>query len=185
MTYLYCLVRSTRKPVLRHAAGGVPGAGSLRALDAGGGLWLIVADVDHAGYSEAAIAEGLKDLAWVSRRAMGHEAVVERFLSAPALLPMQLLTIFKTDERALAYIAHHRRHIGRALTRIEGHVEWGLRLTWDEQAARAAVEKAHRPGRRDGRRAGSAYLARKRDLRDVNRAQLAGARTAATTLHRT
>lgn len=170
--------------MLRRAAGGLPGAGSVRALDAGGGLWLIVADVDGAGYGEAAIAEGLKNLDWVSRRAMGHEAVVEQFLSAPALLPMQLLTIFNNDERALAYVASHRRQIARALKRVEGHVEWGLRLTWDEQAARAAAEKAQRPARGDGHGAGSAYLARKRDLRDVNRVQLAGARTAATKLHR-
>ncbi len=177
MTYLYCLVRGSRKPMLRRVTGGLPRSGSLRALDAGQGLWLIVTDVDDAEYSEKAIAAGLQNLEWVSARAVGHEAVVEQFLAASAVLPMQLFTIFTTDARALEYVAKTRRRIDRIVKRIEGHVEWGLRLTWDEQAARAAVEEAHRPARASG---GAAYLARKRDLHDVNRKQLADARAEAT-----
>jgi Gas vesicle synthesis protein GvpL/GvpF len=177
VTYVYCLVRGSRKPALRRVAGGLPGAGPARALDAGNGLWLIAADVDDAEYSEKAIAAGLQDLEWVSARAVGHEAIIEQFLSAPAVLPMQLFTIFKSDARALEYVTKNRRRIDRILERIDGHVEWGVRLTWDEQAARAAVEDAHRPGGASG---GAAYLARKKDLRDVNRAQLADARAEAT-----
>ena len=67
MTYLYCLVRGSRKPVLRRAGGGLPGAGPVRPLDAGEGLWLIVADVKEAEYGEASIASRLQDLEWVSR----------------------------------------------------------------------------------------------------------------------
>jgi Gas vesicle synthesis protein GvpL/GvpF len=174
---VYCLVRGSRRPALRRVAGGLPGAGPVRALDAGNGLWLIAADVDEAEYSENAIAEGLQNLEWVSARAVGHEAVIEQFLSAPAVLPMQLFTIFKTDARALEYVAKNRRRIDGIVKRIDGHVEWGVRLTWDEQAARAAVEEAHESR---GVAGGAAYLARKRDLRDVNRAQLADARAEAT-----
>lgn len=163
--------------MLRRVTGGLPGAGPVRALDAGQDLWLIVADVSEAEYDERAIASGLQDLEWVSRRAVGHEAIVEQFLSAPAVLPMHLLTIFKTDERALEHVRGDRKRIDRILKRIEGHVEWGLRLTWDDQAARAAVEKAHDRGNTDN---GTEYLARKRDLFDVNRLQLAKARAEAT-----
>jgi hypothetical protein len=182
VTYLYCIVRSARKPVIRRAAG-LPGAGPVRALDAGGRLWLIVSDVDTAQYGETAIADGLKRLDWVSRRAMGHETVVERFLPGAALLPMQLFTIFKSDERALAHVSRDRRRIERVLERVEGHVEWGLRLTWDERAARAAVEKLHEGRARVGA-SGMSYLARKRDLLDVGRTQLANVRAEATALHR-
>ena len=181
MTYLYCLVRSARTPALRGAPGGLPGGGPPRALGAGGGLWLIVADVPEAEYGEAAIAAGLQQLQWVSPRAMAHEAVVEHFLGARALLPMQLFTIFKTDARALEWVQRDRRRLDRILGRIEGHVEWGLRLTFDEASARARVEAQH--AGRSGR-SGASYLARKRDLRDVGRAQLADARAEATKLHR-
>jgi hypothetical protein len=155
----------------------------VRLLDAGRGLWLAVADVSPGDYSEAAIESGLQDLDWVARRAIGHEGVVEQFLSSAAVLPMQLFTIFTSDERALAYVAGERRRIDGILKRIDGHVEWGVRLTWDERAARDAVEKVHRTRRDDGG-SGSAYLARKRALLDVNRVQLTDARAAATKLHR-
>jgi hypothetical protein len=177
VTYLYCIVRGGRKPVLRRAAGRLPGAGPVRALEAGADVWLIVADVDDAEYNEKAIAAGLQNLEWVSARAVAHEAVVEQFLAARTVLPMQLFTIFKTDARALEYVTKNRRRIERILKRIEGRVEWGVRLTWDEQAARAAVEEEHQPSRESG---GASYLARKRDLHDVNRRQLADARTEAT-----
>jgi len=170
--------------VLRRVAGGLPGAGPLRAVDAGRNLWLIVSNVSDKGYGEASISEGLQRLDWVSRRAMGHEAVVETFLAAAAVLPMQLFTIFTSDERALAHVTRNRRRIEGILTRVAGHVEWGLRLTWDERAARTAVEQAHKPSRGTAAVSGSAYLTRKRDLLDVNRVRLAGARSDATKLHR-
>jgi hypothetical protein len=179
VTYLYCLVRAARKPALGRLTAGLPGAGPVRALDGGNNLWLIVTDVDESAYGEPAIAAGLQDLEWVSPRAMGHEAVVERFLPAAAVLPMQLFTIFKTDARALEHVKKDRRRIDRILARIEGHVEWGLRLTWDEQAAKAAVEKVHQARSGAG---GADYLARKRDLLDVSRLQLADARAEATRL---
>ncbi len=182
MTYLYCLVRSARRPALQRISGGLPGAGPVRALDAGQGLWLIVADVPGEEYGEAAIASGLQQLEWVSRRAIGHEAIVEQFLGARAVLPMQLFTIFTTDARALEHVRRDRRRIDRILTRVEGQVEWGLRLTFDEASAREQVEEAHRAAA--GARSGASYLARKRDLRDAGRAQIAAARTQATRLYR-
>jgi hypothetical protein len=181
VTYLYCLVRSARRPSLARVRGGLPGAGPLRALDAGGGLWLVAADVPGTEYDERAIASGLQQLEWVSPRAMGHEAVVEGFLGARAVLPMQLFTIFKNDARALDHVRRDRRRIDRILRRVEGHVEWGLRLTFDEAAARANVEAAHGAA---AAKSGASYLARKRDLLDVGRAQLAGARADATRLYR-
>jgi hypothetical protein len=184
VTYLYCLVRGARRPAPRRRRSGLPSAGRLRALDAGGGVWLIVSTVDASEYGEAAIAAGLKNLDWVSRRAIGHEAVVEQFLSKSALLPMQMFTIFTSDERALAHVARERRRIDRILRRVAGHVEWGLRLTWDEQGVRAAVEQAHAGTSRASHRPGSAYLTRKRDLLDVSRTQLAKARAEATKFHR-
>jgi hypothetical protein len=74
-----------------------------------------------------------------------------------------------------------RRRIDRILARLERKLEWGLRLTFDETSARAIVEEEHDGPA--GSVSGAAYLARKRDLLDVNRTQLAGARAEATRLH--
>lgn len=179
LTYVYCLVRCARRPALRDLPAGMSGGSDLRLLPAGDGLWLVASSVPGKEYGEAALQRGLQNLDWVGRRAMEHEAVVEHFLTAPAVLPMQLFTMFTADERAVEHVTRDRRRIARILERIEGQVEWGLRLTWDEQGVRAQVERAHaRPA------SGVDYLARKRDLLDVNRLQLAAARAEANRVYK-
>ncbi len=196
LTYVYCLVRSPRAPAVPARPAGLPGARGVRLLDAGGGLWLAVSSVPAIEYDEAALARGLQNLEWVGRRAVAHEAVVEHFLGARAVLPMQLFALFTSDDRALAHVAGDRRRLDRILAAIERKHEWGLRLTFDEQSARDLVEQRHgdaaapaaaaRTGGSRQRRpaaaggvSGAAYLARKRDLLDVTRVQLAGAKKAA------
>ena len=76
-TYLYCLVRAEKAPSLRGAPAGLPGAGKPRAIDAGGGLWLVAADAPLDRYGEEPIEKGLQDLAWVSSVAVPHEAVMD------------------------------------------------------------------------------------------------------------
>jgi hypothetical protein len=183
LTYAYCLVRSGRPPKLPPASAAVPGAKGVRLIDAGQGLRLVVSTVPASDYNEAALARGIANLDWVGRRALAHEAVVEHFLSAPAVLPMQMFSLFTSDERALAHAVRDRRRIDRILDRLQRKHEWGLRLTFDEQAAREAIEQAHagpsgKMGRKRPATSGSAYLARKRDLLDVSRQQLVAARAA-------
>jgi hypothetical protein len=186
LTYVYCLVRGPRLPNVGHAPAALPGARPVRVLPAGEKTWAIVSSVPAAQYDEAALASGLQNLDWVGRRAMAHEAVVEHFLAEPAVLPMKLFTLFTSDERALEYVARERRRIDRILRRLEGQLEWGLRLTFDERAARESVEADHRArrSRRVASESGAAYLARKRDLLDVTRVQLTAARSAANRLYR-
>ncbi len=179
LTYVYCLVRTARRPALRDVPAGMSGSRDLRLLDASDGTWLVAASVPGREYSEASLQRGLQDLDWVGRRAMEHEAVVEHFLPAPAVLPMQLFTLFTSDERAVSHVARDKKRIARIMARIERQLEWGLRLTWDEKAVRETVERAH-----DRPVSGAAFLARKRDLLDVNRVQLTEARAAADRLYR-
>src|SRR2546423_7198411 len=145
----------------------MPGGGELRAVEVGGGLWAVVQSVPEAEYGEAALARDLQNLEWVGPRAIAHERVIESFLSAAALLPMQLFTLFTSDDRVVQHVRSDRARIARILKGIEKKVEWGLRLTWDEKAAREKVERKHasRPRGADlsGPR-GADYLARKRDV---------------------
>ena len=181
LTYVFCAVRAARKPSAAGLPAELPGAGPLRLLAAGPSTWLVVASVPARQYDEASLAAGMPDMDWVGPRALAHEAVVEHFLGARAVLPMQLFTLFTSDERALEHVRRSGKKIARIFARIERHHEWGLRLTFDEQGARAQAA-----GRRGGRtvRSGVEYLARKRDQLAVSRAQLAAARTAANRLYR-
>jgi gas vesicle protein GvpL/GvpF len=169
LSYVFCLVRGTRHPRLRGITDGMPGGNDLRSIDVGDDLWAIVQSVPESQYGEAALARGLQNLDWVGPRAIAHEHVIESFLTSPALLPMQLFTLFTSDARVVEHVRSDRGRIARILKRIEEKVEWGLRLTWNEKTVQnEAARKRARTGRE--------FLARKRDILDVNRARLTEAR---------
>jgi hypothetical protein len=149
--------------------------------------WLVVSTVPAAVYGERPLQQELQNLDWVGPRALAHEQVIEHFLSADAVLPMQLFTLFTNDARAVDHVVANRQRIARMLIRVERQVEWGLRLVWSP----GTVEGRDRPGarqsgRRDGDRvaSGAEYLTRKRDLRDRSQMQLKRARTDANRMYR-
>src|SRR5206468_11399429 len=102
-TYVYCVVAAPKRPRLTGAPAGLPGTGPLRLLDVDG-RHVVVTDAPLSRYGEVAIQRGLSDLAWVSRAAVAHEAVVEAFIDATVVLPMKLFTLLTSDERAYAYL---------------------------------------------------------------------------------
>ena len=177
LSYVFCLVRNARRPTLR-IRDGMPGGSDLRAIEVGERLWAVVQSVPEADYGEAALGRGLQDLDWVGPRAIAHERVIESFLSASALLPMQLFTLFTSDERVVQHVRGDRARIGRILRRIENRVEWGLRLTY------AVPKDARRGATAVGPRTGTKYLARKRDVLDVSRKKLSDARAAANRVYK-
>ena len=161
VTYLYCVIAAPRRPKVRRARGGLAGTGRVRVLDVDAGLFLAVADAPLDQYGEAAIARGLRDLDWVSRAAVAHEAVVESFADATAVLPMKLFTIFASDERALADVRGERQRIAGVVKRVANQQEWGVRVVLDRSRAAGGAKKA---ASRDA--SGAAYLTRKKAQRD-------------------
>jgi gas vesicle protein GvpL/GvpF len=143
----------------------MPGIGAPRLLEVDRDLWLVVASVPLPRYGEAAINRKLSDLEWVSRAAVSHEAVIESFINATAILPMKLFTIFTSDERALEHVRRDRRRINALAKRVGDHHEWGVRVALDSVPARREarprrMKKARTPG-------GFEYLSRKRAERDA------------------
>jgi len=178
-TYVYCVVASPRAPKLTRVPAGLPGARRVRLLDLDRGLYLVVADVPLARYGEAAIQRGLSDLDWVSRAAVAHEAVVESFIDAAAVLPMKLFTIFNSDERALDHMRADRARIDTLVKRLANHHEWGVRVVLDR--TRAMEEAA--PPRKAAAASGVAYLSRKKSQRDASIELAERAREAVTELY--
>jgi hypothetical protein len=150
--------------------------------------WLVVSSVPEAVYGEDALEHRLQDLEWIGPRALAHEAVIEHFLSADAVLPMQLFALFQSDGRAVEHILRNHRRIERILLRIERQVEWGLRLMWDPGALETASQLRSQqatsvPARRMV--SGADYLVGKRNQRDQSRVLLQRARADASRLYRT
>jgi hypothetical protein len=161
--------------LMRGAPPGLAGTAPPRALDAGNGLWLIVADAPLELYGAEPIDTKLGDLDWVSRCAVAHESVVEHFARAGTVVPMKLFTLFATDERAHARIAAMRTSIDRTVARVAAREEWGVRISVDEtQAARRAADTARARAR--GLPDGTGFLVRKQSARDAVRRLVAGSR---------
>jgi Gas vesicle synthesis protein GvpL/GvpF len=145
----------------------------VRLLDVEPGRYLVVADAPLSRYGEAALRRGLSDLAWISRAAVAHEAVVEAFLDADAVLPMKLFTLFTNDDRAVAHLQSDRPRVESLVKRLGHHNEWGLRVVLEDPkrvASRSRARMTERPA------SGLAYLTRKRVQRDAARERAKHAR---------
>lgn len=179
-TYLYCVIAAARRPRLTRVPRGLPGAGPVRLLDVERGLFVAVADLPLDRYGEGAINRGLSDLDWVSRVAVAHEAVVEAFIGETAVLPMKLLTIFTTDERAIEHVRAQRPRLAGVVKRVANHQEWGVRIVLDRARTAAAAPKKPASARAG---AGAAYLARKKAQRDASVELAANARETVAALY--
>ena len=130
-TYVYCVIRSARKPAAGACAGGVarcgrPAAGRGRCRDCG---WCC-ATVPLDRYGPGPLEESLRDLQWVSSMAVAHEAVVEHFaqLRGVTVIPMKLFTMFSSPARAIAEMRRRRRRLAALFDKFHGCEEWGVRI---------------------------------------------------------
>jgi Gas vesicle synthesis protein GvpL/GvpF len=164
-TYVYCIVHRSTRPRVPRGPSGLGGASTPRLVDIDKGLWMVCADVPLPTYGTESIERGLRDLDWVSRIAVAHEAVVERFtkVNAATVIPMKLFTIFANDERAREAMLQRRRDLGGIVKRIKGCQEWGVRILRGTRAATMAPTRALTSG--------SAFLAEKKRARDAVREQ--------------
>lgn len=164
-TYLYAVVQSARAPALGKAPAGLPGAGKPRAVALGKDTWLVVCDAPMDAYSGENIEAHLNDLDWVGARAVGHESVVEHLAGKYPTIPMKLFTLFASDARAAEQLRADEKRLGRVFERIGGCAEWGLRVSFDELAARKKAESEARAESRGN--SGTAFLLQKKKQKDV------------------
>jgi len=166
-TYLYGLFRGPHAPSAAGAPPGPPGLSPVRALDLGGGLWLLVAGAPLPDYGSEEIQRRLSDLSWVSDRALAHQEMIDHFSRSGTVLPMKLFTLFASDERAVADIHERRERLDKVLDRVDGCVEWGVRVRLDDTRAREVLTAE---AQADGRlSSGKAFLLRKKLEADASR----------------
>ena len=172
-TYLYCLVQSTRKPSVARVPRGVPGATPAVPAELAERLWVVHSEVPLDQYDPGPLEASLRDLDWVSRIALAHEAVVEHFSALPGttVIPMKLFTMFSNVERALAGMRGQRAELKRVFARLEGCEEWGVRVLRSER--QKAATATTRPS------TGTAFLAARKRARDDARTAMLAAATAA------
>jgi hypothetical protein len=168
-TYVYCVVRRDQPLVSGPVPAGVPEASPPTVIEVSKGWWLVSSDVPLTEYAPERIQQRLQDLNWVSRIALGHEAVVERFnrRTNATVIPMKLFTMFSSPERARAELMARRQHLEGVAKRIHGSEEWGVRIV----RSRTPPSKARLTPIRERPGAGAAFLAAKKHARDAAREQ--------------
>jgi len=174
-TYVYCVVRSTRRPGRARVPPGLPAADPPVPQQLGGNLWVVTASVPLDVYGPGALEASLADLEWISSIALAHEAVVEHFVKSrgTTVIPMKLFTMFSTPARAVDDMRRRRRELERVFQHIEGCEEWGVRVMRSE--SRTAARRQASP------RSGTAFLAARKQARDESRAAVVAAAEAADT----
>ena len=162
--YLYCVLKSARRPATAGAPEGLAGATPPEAHEAGRGLWVVAAAVPLSEYGPGRLEPRLQDLDWVAAAAVAHEAVVEHFSrrATATVIPAKLFTMFSSVDKAIADVTGRRASIERVMKRIAGAEEWGVRVTRRPGLAAApAGTAAPAPV------SGSAFLAARKASRDA------------------
>ena len=110
------------------------------------GSWSARVPDDGTGRTHS--SAGIQDLDWVGPRALAHEAVIEHFLSAEAVLPMQLFALFNSDASCRGTCDRTSSPYRTNPGADQRQVEWGLRLVWAptdvEEDGRAATPPANK-----------------------------------------
>ena len=163
---LLCRPRARGAPSLARVPAGLPGA-TRPAREPSGGIAL----ADHGG-GPARTSTGRS----LSRRGCGISSGCRRWplptrpwsntLRASrgvVVIPTKLFTMFSSLDKAIDDVAEGRATIERAMKRIAGSEEWGIRITRKPAAPiRGTAAPARRPT------SGAAFLAARKDARDAS-----------------
>jgi hypothetical protein len=173
-TWVYAVTggSSTAMPDVA-GVGGTP----LRAV-AAAGLVAVVSAVDLAEYGEEPLRGNLENLEWLEATARAHHDVIDAVAEAGPVVPMQLATVYRGEDRVAAMLAERRDDFQAVLERIRGRVEWGIKVYVPDPAG-AAVPTAGSGSERPG----AAYLQRRRSELSAREDARAAAASSAEEIH--
>ncbi|KAB2371737.1 GvpL/GvpF family gas vesicle protein [Actinomadura montaniterrae] len=163
--YLYGVARGLDPAALDGVAG--VGGAPVRTVPSGT-LTALVSTVPLEEYGEAALRENLEDLAWLEATARAHHDVVDLAAHAAPTAPVRIATLYRDDARVAQVLAEQGEAFARALDRVAGRAEWGIKAYAHREALEPAEppepESAPAPGAGSAG-AGTAYLRRRQDER--------------------
>ncbi|HEV7930864.1 MAG TPA: GvpL/GvpF family gas vesicle protein [Actinomadura sp.] len=154
--YVYAVSRGLphHPPARARGVGGAP----VRVLEECG-LAAVVSTVSLAEFGEEALRHNLEDLGWLESTARAHHAVIDDAAASAVILPLRLVTIYRDDQRVRDVLRERNEEFARALDRITGRTEWGVKGYADPQELMRSDATA---GDTAGGRPGTSYLLRRR-----------------------
>ncbi len=177
LRYVYAVCRPFDAPLQAQLTGV---AGDPPRLLAHGGLVAVVSHVPEGDFSEEALRAHLEDLDWLAGTARAHQQVIDALTAVTTPLPLRLATVFRDDSGVRVMMEEGQDGFRRTLDRLEGRVEWGVKVFVEaepERPAGAAREPAPRPA------SGRDYLRQRRQQSRASEDLWSRAEEFATDLH--
>jgi hypothetical protein len=154
LRYVYAVCRPFMTPLQAEltGVGGAP-AGLLHHH----GLVAVVSTVPEADFGEQALKAHLEDLDWLAATARAHQGVVDALTTVTTPLPLRLATVFRDDSAVRVMIEAREDHFRALLDRLDGRVEWGVKVFVENEPAEPAGTTCGSgvPAAGHGRRPGS------------------------------
>ncbi|NUW43119.1 GvpL/GvpF family gas vesicle protein [Nonomuraea rhodomycinica] len=156
-TYLYAVAAeedSGREGALPQGVAG----GEVRAIGRAG-LVAYVSTVPLDQFGEEPLRRSMEDLDWLEETARAHHRVVEAVAREAAVVPVRLVTVYSGDEQVEALLEERCDDFARALARVAGRQEWGVKV----YAAAGEEPAREEEGGKTPERPGTAYLKRRQE----------------------
>ncbi|MFF4488948.1 GvpL/GvpF family gas vesicle protein [Streptomyces sp. NPDC001544] len=128
LRYVYAVCRPFGAP-LQAQLTGIGGAPP--ALLHHHGLVAVLSTVSEADFAEDALRARLEDLDWLTATARAHQGVIDALTTVTTPLPLRLATVFRDDSAVRTMIEAREEEFRRTLDRLEGRVEWGVKVYAD------------------------------------------------------
>ncbi|MGV9346069.1 GvpL/GvpF family gas vesicle protein [Streptomyces spiralis] len=156
LRYVYAVCRPLGAP-LQAQLTGVVGA-PVKQLPHHG-LIAVVSEVPERDFAEEPLRAHLEDLDWLSATARAHQGVVDALTVVTTPLPLRMATVFRDDSGVRTMIESCEEHFRATLERLQGRVEWGVKVYLEAEQPQEATVAEPEPRAASGRD----YLRRRRE----------------------
>lgn len=150
-----------------------------------GDLVAVVSPVPAGDFAEAPLKKHLEDLDWLTATARAHEAVIGAMTTVTCAVPLRLATVCVDDSGVRRLLDAGRDRFLQTLDRLEGRVEWGVKVYADPQPEPEPAPPPESSGSAPGAApaTGRDYLRRRLSRRQAREGVWERADTLARTLH--
>ncbi|MGX4688884.1 GvpL/GvpF family gas vesicle protein [Streptomyces sp. JNUCC 63] len=174
LRYVYAVCRPLGAP-LQAQLTGVAGAPAKPLHHHG--LVAVISEVPERDFGEEPLHAHLEDLDWLAATARAHQGVIDALTVVTTVLPLRLATVFRDDSGVRSMIEAREDHFRATLERLEGRVEWGVKIYAETEQPEPAAQPAPKAA------SGRDYLRQRRQQTRASEDMWQKAETFATRLH--
>ncbi|MFE9684420.1 GvpL/GvpF family gas vesicle protein [Streptomyces sp. NPDC006285] len=185
LRYVYAVCRpfGTPLPAQLTGVGGVPPKQLVHR-----GLVALVGQVPEEDFAEEPLRAHLEDLDWLGATARAHQNVIDALTVVTSPLPLRLATVFRDDSGVRTMLEEREETFLRTLDRLDGRVEWGVKVYSEPTDADGTPETSPGTGARPASAPGKAasgrdYLRQRRNQRRESEEKWERAEQFASRLH--